>query len=97
MPDAYFCHGCGKKLREKPPQSSLLAQIHLYCVSFFIPPLGLWRGYPYFKQSDPKLKAIGIIAVVLTLASLGLFILFTIQTVNSVNQQLDALGNVTGF
>ncbi|MDO8515833.1 MAG: zinc ribbon domain-containing protein [bacterium] len=96
LPDAYFCQGCGKKLRERPPQSSILAQIKLYCISFFIPPLGLWRGYPYLKQPDPKLKAVGIVAVTLTLASLGLLIMFTIQTVNSVNEQLNSL-DLTGL
>ncbi len=96
LPDAYFCQGCGKKLRNRSPQSSIFAQIKLYSISFFIPPVGLWRGYPYLKQSDPKLKTIGIVAIVLTILSLGLLVVFTIQIVNTVNQQLGSL-NLTGL
>ncbi len=97
VPEAYFCQACGKKLRDKLPPGSVLAQIKLYLVSFFVPPVGLWRGYPYLKQKDSKLKLIGIAAIALTVISLALLILFTIQTVNSVNQQINSLGNITGF
>jgi hypothetical protein len=63
----FFCPNCGKKLKEKTLSTSLMSQILIYCLSIFLPPLGLWPAVKYLKQPDSKSKNIGIIALVLTI------------------------------
>lgn len=95
-PDDYFCPTCSKKLREKPLSSSILKQISIYLISFFLPPLGLWPGFKYLRQNDQKLKAIGGIAILLTLISLVVSALLAVNVINSVNDQVNKqLQNMT--
>ncbi|MCL5733286.1 MAG: zinc ribbon domain-containing protein [Patescibacteria group bacterium] len=90
----YFCPNCGKQLRIKPAQTSVMSQIGVYLLSFFLPPLGLWPAYKYLKQSDGKSKMIGWIAVALTVISLvlavWLFQGFTAYLNQSINNQLNS-------
>ena len=89
--DAYFCQNCGKKLQERSLSGSFGRQAAVYLVSFFIPPLGFTRGYPYLKQKDKKLRVIGIVAMLLTVISLAIGVWLAVQAVNSINQQINSL------
>nr|MBI5455359.1 hypothetical protein [Candidatus Levybacteria bacterium] len=76
----YFCPNCGKKLHEPPLSISIGKQIGIYLLSFFLPPLGLMPAFRYIKQSDPKSKTVGIIALLLTIIS----VVISIQLINSL-------------
>ena len=93
----YFCPNCGKNLKEPP--LTLTKEIGIYALSLFLPPLGLWPGIKYFSSANPKLKKVGIIAIVLTIISSFITIWLTIVTMNTVMQgansqlqQLNGLG-----
>lgn len=85
---SFFCQNCGKKLRERPLSTSILRQIFIYLVSMLLPPYGIWYGIKYLKQNNNNAKAIGIVAIVLTLISLMFMVVTTMSLVNTVNQLL---------
>ena len=91
----YFCPNCGKELHEKPLSTSVGKQIGIYLTSFFLPPLGLWPGIKYLRQKDQKAQVVGIIAVFLTILSIGLAVYYFMQflsfTQQSMNVNLDKL------
>ena len=68
-PEYYFCPNCGANLKEKTAPISVWAQIGIYALSIFLPPLGLWPGIKYIMKKDKQAKTVGIIAVALTLVS----------------------------
>ena len=67
---ANFCSQCGKKLKEPPLSTTVARQALIYCVSFFLAPFGLGYAFKYLKQRDPKTRAIGIVALVLTILAI---------------------------
>ena len=75
QPEWYFCPNCGKVLKEKPISISIRKQILIYLVSFFLAPLGLGWGIKYIRYKDNKVRLVGLIAILLTIISLGLLIL----------------------
>lgn len=83
---AYFCPNCGKKLREKPLSTTFTRQIGIYLISFFLPPFGLSTGFKYLKQKDSKEKTIGIVAILLTIASLAISIMIFGNFMNSLSK-----------
>jgi uncharacterized membrane protein YvbJ len=85
----YFCPNCGKKIREQPLFRSYWKQLSIYAVSIFLPPLGLWPGLKYLRQNDPKLKTIGVIAILLTLISLVVSTLLFVNLMKQVNDQVN--------
>lgn len=93
LPVFYFCPNCGRSLRSKPMSMSVGKQIGLYALSFFLPPLGLWPGFKYLFQKDPKAKIIGGVAVLLTIISLGVTLYYSSilikQLTSQVNSQLN--------
>ena len=99
LSEFYFCPNCGKVLRPKPLTVSLGRQIGVYVLSFFLPPLGLYPAFKYIKQSDPKTKLIGWIAVILTIVSifLSLYILagFMQQFSKTLEHELE-FGTIPG-
>jgi uncharacterized membrane protein YvbJ len=64
--NVYFCSNCGQPLRPRSEDVSVLKQILVYFVSFFLAPFGLGFAFKYLKQPDKKSKTIGIISLVLT-------------------------------
>lgn len=64
--NVYFCSNCGYSLRSKPINTSILKQVIIYFVSFFLAPFGLGFAFKYLKQLDKKSRQIGIISLVLT-------------------------------
>jgi uncharacterized membrane protein YvbJ len=85
-PSDIFCPTCGKKLKDAAPSISLISQILIYSLSFFLPPLGLWPGIKYLKQSDQKSKKIGWAAIILTVISTVLTIYICMYTLDSFSK-----------
>lgn len=65
----YFCPNCGYNLKEKLMPVSAVMQIGLYALAIFLPPLGLWPGIKYAMKKNPQARWVGIITIILTLAS----------------------------
>ena len=64
--EALSCPNCGHPLKFRSENTSILKQILVYFVSFFLAPFGLGYAFKYLKQSDKKSKIIGIISLILT-------------------------------
>jgi hypothetical protein len=84
----YFCPNCGKKLKEKPLSTSLLRQVLIYSLSFFLPPLGIWPAIKYLRQQDQKSKNVGLVALILTVVSIVITIYISIDLLNSYTKYL---------
>lgn len=97
--ESYFCNTCGKKLKDKPPSTSVGRQIVVYAVSMFLPPLGLWPAIKYLRQHDEKSKYIGIAALTITVLSIIITLWLTFDFVRSVNETINSLdiSNVNTF
>ena len=93
---AYFCSNCGKPLKDSPPSALLSKQITVYLVSVFLPPFGLFYVWKYLKQSDRKLRIIGIAALILTVLSILAALWIANEINNLVGQSIDQLNNL-GF
>ena len=89
----YFCPNCGKKLKDKPPATTISKQIIVYLVSLLLPPFGIVYAWRYLKQADGKSQKIGIAAVVLTVIALALTIWATKLMIDSINQQLNSFNS----
>jgi len=85
----YFCPSCGKKIKDKPLQTTLLKQLSIYFISFFLPPLGIWPGIKYLRQPDEKSKKIGLAAILLTIISIIITSWLTMNLINSLNKELN--------
>lgn len=83
-----FCFICGKKIKEPPVSTTILRQIALYALSFFLPPLGLWPAIKYLCQEDQKSKIIGAVCVVLTILSTVLTIWVSLELIQTLNKTL---------
>jgi len=90
-PEMNFCPQCGKKFKEPPPSKLIGAQIVVYFVSFFLPPLGLWYVYKYLRYGDAAAKKIGYAALILTVIAIGIAFWTTEALVSSLNQSLQGL------
>ena len=86
-PDQYFCQNCGKKLHEPPP--SVMRQLYIYTVSIILPPSGLWYGIKYLPNKSGKVRAVGWIALVLTLTSLAISIIISVKLVDYYTKQFN--------
>ena len=79
----YFCPNCGKKLKNTQLSTSLGKQIGIYALSIFLPPLGIIPGFRYLFQKDNKAKAVGVIAILLTIISTFITVQLTISLLTS--------------
>ena len=75
-----------------------MTQIGIYATSLLLPPLGLWPGIKYLRQSDRTAKTIGIVAIILTAISIvvstWLLIGWVKQINQTVNSQLNSYSNL---
>jgi hypothetical protein len=85
----YFCFNCGANLKPKPPSLDIQSQLTLYLKSVLIPPLGIYWALPYLKQSNPKSKAVGCVAIVITIVMLVLATIWVKQLTDNFNKQLN--------
>ncbi|MDE2001793.1 MAG: zinc ribbon domain-containing protein [Patescibacteria group bacterium] len=90
LPEYYFCPNCGKKLREKPIATSALMQIGVYLVCIFLPPLGLYYTYRYFKLGTRDGVIIAWVTIILTVASLWISWVLLQDVWNTYTQYLNA-------
>ena len=90
----YFCPNCGKQLKDKPPDTTLLKKIVVYAVSLFLPPFGLWYAWKYLKAGDYESRKIGFISIILTAISILAAIWMTLGIVNSITQSLNEINSL---
>jgi TRAP-type C4-dicarboxylate transport system permease small subunit len=89
-----FCPNCGRRLQAIVPSTSVSKQILIYLISFFLAPFGLWYAWKYLKQDNKKSKAIGYVAIALTVISIAITIGTMAALFNSLRQLFNLL---TGF
>jgi hypothetical protein len=73
-PEFYFCPNCGVKLTEAPIGTGLMDQLLLYAFSIILPWIAYlaitkWQGIKYLRSPDARAKQIGLIALILLVAS----------------------------
>ena len=91
---ANFCFNCGYCLKFRQEDTSVLKQILIYFVSFFLAPFGLVYAFKYLKQSDKKSRIIGIISLMLTVFAIIAVISIAKEY---VRQTYDALNLINDF
>lgn len=89
LPSYFFCPNCGKALQKRPLATSVGKQIEVYLVSVFLPPFGLVPGFKYLFQPDGKSKVVGVVCLVLSVASIWLTVYYTIVFFHSANQTIN--------
>lgn len=93
VPEWYYCAHCGKVLKIKPITVAIPKQLLLYAVSFFLAPLGLAWGIRYLRNPNRRTKLVGVVIVVLTLASLTLTIYSFMVVMREYSRMLMNLGD----
>lgn len=88
-PTDFFCYNCGKNLHGKPLETTKLMEYMYYAGSVLLPPIGLWWGVRYLKQSDEKSKRIGWICIILTIISFFLVSVWTVRVFQGINAQVN--------
>lgn len=73
-PEYYYCPNCGVKLTEAPMGTGLMDQLLLYAFSIILPWIAYlaitkWQGIKYLRSPDERAKQIGLIALILLVAS----------------------------
>ena len=73
-PEYYFCPNCGAKLTEPPLGTGLMDQLLLYAFSLILPWIAYlaitkWQGIKYLRAPDSRTRQIGLIALILLVAS----------------------------
>ncbi len=97
-PTEYFCFNCGKNLRAAPPGTSLMDQIKLYLGSVLLAPMGIFWGLKYLKESDDKVKIVGVVAMILSGVTFIIAAQYTVAFINSLNSQVGVqLQGIGGF
>jgi len=87
----FFCPNCGKELKEKALVVSVSKQILIYCVSFFLAPLGLGWGIKYVRSKDKRIRSIGIISIALTILAI---IFMIIASKSFIDQYVKTLNDI---
>lgn len=97
-PTDYFCFNCGKNLRPAPPPIDIAHQAQLYLGSVLLPPIGVIWAVKYLRVSDPKVRIIGWVCIVLTVISVLVATYLIVETIATVNEQVNSqLQGLTGF
>ena len=107
LPEYYFCPNCGTKLAGyKPLSTSLTTQLWIYFLSIVMPALAFvvikyWPGMKYLRSSDCTRKQIGIVALILMVASTVVItwylIIFTEGLIQTMTGGLMGAGSLGGF
>jgi hypothetical protein len=63
----FFCPNCGKKLKEPPFKFSWAKAFGIIIASFLLPPFGIIPAVKYLRINDNRARAIGLIALALTI------------------------------
>ncbi len=94
-----FCPNCGKRLKKVPPSTSISIQLGIYLISLLFPPWGLVSAFKYLFQKEEKAKVVGMVALILTIASLGFSMWLATQLLaspffNQMMTQVDQLQRI---
>lgn len=106
-PEYYFCPNCGAKLSEPPMSTGVVDQLLLYAFSIILPWIAYlaitkWQGIKYLRSPDTRAKQIGLIALILLVASSVIAVWLTTvwiqgyiqQSLNDVNNLGSGLGGL---
>jgi hypothetical protein len=99
-PEYYFCPNCGAKLTEPPLGTGVVDQLLLYAFSIVLPWIAYlaitkWQGIKYLRAPDRDTKRIGIIALILLVASsIVAFWLVTVLIQGYIQQSLTDVSNI---
>lgn len=97
-PTDYYCYNCGKDLKPKPPDTSLVTQLLLYGGSIVLPPMGIIWGIKYMRFPSSKSQMVGFICIAITIILLVIIAIVSIQFINAVNDQVNSqMQNFMGF
>lgn len=97
-PADFFCYNCGKNLHQKPLATTKLTEYMYYAGSILLPPIGLWWGFKYLKQSDEASRRIGWICVILTIISSVVVTVWSVQLFQGINAQVNQqMQGIQGF
>lgn len=89
--DAIFCPHCGNKVKD-PLSTSLVKQVVIYFVSFFLAPFGLGYVFKYLKSGGKTERMIGYVALSLTIIAIGVELWVGVGFFNAQVQALHDLG-----
>jgi len=102
-PEYYFCPNCGAKLTEPPLGTGVVDQLLIYAFSIILPWIAYlaitkWQGIKYLRAPDSRAKQIGIIALVLLVASSVVAVwLTTVWIQGYIQQSLNDVNNIGGL
>ena len=85
---AFYCPTCGKKIREKPLNTTFWFQVGLYAASILLPPLNLIWAVKYYKSPDPKAKKIGTVSLIITVFALIISLWIASALFKNISQQI---------
>lgn len=85
----FYCFNCGKNLHPKPLSTSIPSQVVLYLGSVFLAPLGILWGFRYIRQESSTSKVVGLIAGLLSLATVVIVLSIVGNLFNTVNEQIN--------
>ena len=85
---AFYCPTCGKKIREKPLNTTFWYQVGLYAASILLPPLNLIWAVKYYKSPDPKAKKIGTVSLIITVFALIISLWIASALFKNISQQI---------
>jgi len=100
-PEYYFCPNCGAKLTEAPLGTGIVDQLLLYAFSLVLPWIAYlaitkWQGIRYLRSPDSRARQMGLIALILIIASSIVFFWMTYiwveQFMQSLSSQLGGIG-----
>jgi uncharacterized transporter YbjL len=89
----YFCRNCGLALKSRLEDTSILKQILIYFVSFFLAPFGLGYTFSYLRRSDKKSKIIGAVSLILTILAIIVIIYLGYMYIKQKYGQLNLINN----
>lgn len=95
----FFCPQCAAVVRERPLDTSVMKQILIYGVSFFLAPFGLAWGIKYLRSKDTRSRIVGTVAIILTITALSMTFATLAYVMQYYSRMLDGLskGIYTGM
>jgi hypothetical protein len=102
-PEYYYCPNCGAKLTTPPLGVGVVDQLLLYAFSIILPWIAYlaitkWQGIKYLRAPDARAKQVGLIALVLLVASSVVAVwLTTVWIQGYIQQSLNDVNNLGGL
>ena len=93
FPTDNFCSHCGAKISKELDHIGIGRQIYIYSISILAPPFGLIWTFKYLRQNHSQVKWVGMVAGILTLASLWITIWLTVGFIQTTQNILNSTLN----